>query len=90
MTPYDTPKGEIGTPSSHESSIIPSEFDERATKRLLRKLDLRIVPFFALLYLWVTPTSSLGVDTYIFPASAFWIGPILEMLAWLILRVIFT
>lgn len=30
-------------------SSIP--FDEAATKRLLRKLDLRLIPFLALLYL---------------------------------------
>jgi hypothetical protein len=41
----------VDTSSSRGSSTILSSFDERATKALLRKLDLHIVPFFALLYL---------------------------------------
>lgn len=56
---YTAPKGETGivattdieASSPHESSIITPSFDKRATKKLLRKMDLHIVPFFTLLYL---------------------------------------
>jgi len=53
-------EGRRGSIASHiladnEDSIASSEnaipFDEGATKRLLRKLDLHLVPFLALLYL---------------------------------------
>ncbi len=50
-----------------ESEIIPSSdsevdvssaegFDTKATRRLLRKLDFRLVPFLALLYLFEIPS----------------------------------
>jgi len=39
----------LTTSSSTEFDVL--HFDTKATKRLLRKMDLRLVPFLALLYL---------------------------------------
>ena len=33
------------------SDLGPPQYDAAATRRLLRKLDIRLLPFFALLYL---------------------------------------
>jgi hypothetical protein len=39
------------SPTSSTDQVAPEPFDEKATKRLLRKMDVNIVPFLALLYL---------------------------------------
>ncbi|KAH7097519.1 major facilitator superfamily domain-containing protein [Auriculariales sp. MPI-PUGE-AT-0066] len=38
-------------PIDSEGASIVAEFDQHATKRLLRKMDIRLIPFVALLYL---------------------------------------
>jgi hypothetical protein len=42
---------EIQTGKKFESMENMATFDERATRRLLRKVDFRLIPFLALLYL---------------------------------------
>ncbi|KAH7407407.1 major facilitator superfamily domain-containing protein [Cadophora sp. MPI-SDFR-AT-0126] len=42
---------EVETPNTGTDELGPPIFDAAATKRLLRKLDLRLLPFLALLYL---------------------------------------
>lgn len=37
--------------STQVSDLAPPQYDAAATRRLLRKLDIRLLPFFALLYL---------------------------------------
>lgn len=37
--------------SDHASTPIAPTFDKLATKKLLRKLDLHLIPFLALIYL---------------------------------------
>lgn len=39
--------------SPQVGEIRPPQYDAAATRRLLRKLDIRLLPFFALLYLSV-------------------------------------
>lgn len=42
---------EIETSTMHTGSLGPPIYDSVATKRLLRKLDIRLLPFLSLLYL---------------------------------------
>tara|TARA_R110002060_G_scaffold29884_4_gene40316 strand:+ start:2099 stop:2290 length:192 start_codon:yes stop_codon:yes gene_type:complete len=42
---------EVESPNTSSQELGPPIFDAAATKRLLRKLDLRLLPFLALLYL---------------------------------------
>jgi hypothetical protein len=44
-----TDAGVYEQPASHNSDT--TSFDEKATKRLLRKIDWHLIPFLALLYL---------------------------------------
>jgi hypothetical protein len=39
-------------------SVESAGFDQKATKRLIRKIDLVLIPWLALLYLCVSQTSS--------------------------------
>jgi len=48
----------VTTPPAYNSEDEGPRFDEARTKKLLRKLDWHIVPFLALLYLSVRPSSA--------------------------------
>ncbi len=54
--------------SGSESPPTPPEqavgFDAKATKRLLRKIDFKLIPFLALLYLYVKHTPVIDQRTH--------------------------
>lgn len=53
QTEIETEIEKVGA-GDDNGSLGPPTFDQLATKRLLRKLDMRLVPFLALLYLCVS------------------------------------
>ncbi len=57
-------KGQIeevrSAPSPDSAETAGPRFDKARTAQLLRKLDVNLVPFLALLYLWVVLTLSIG------------------------------
>lgn len=61
-------------------------FDIKATKRLLRKIDWKLIPFLSLLYLQVPPHPFAFSIANIIAASPFWTAATLEMLRLLVWR----
>lgn len=49
-------KGSEDRIESIDESLREVGFDLKATKRLLRKMDSHLIPFLALLYLYVSPS----------------------------------
>jgi hypothetical protein len=64
-------------------------FDEKATKKLIRKLDWHLIPFLSLIYLYVNHPSHTEL-LLILKDYVFSIAPILEMPGWTIWRRIST